>query len=95
MDKRKYMRREKESLESDLSSMQQKLASLKLEQGALAQVRHCHLIHNGPLNFRNLDRVWTSWSPRLTGRLKRLRIKYRVWRQLRRRYVIATLRLVR
>jgi chromosome segregation ATPase len=37
MDKRKYMRREKESLESDLSSMQQKLASLKLEQGALVQ----------------------------------------------------------
>jgi|EP01047_Picozoa_sp_COSAG01_P022094 chromosome segregation ATPase len=37
MDKRKYMRREKESLESDLSSMQQKLASLKLEQGALQQ----------------------------------------------------------
>lgn len=37
MDKRKYMRREKESLEQDLSSMQQKLASLKLEQGALAQ----------------------------------------------------------
>ena len=37
MDKRKYMRREKESLESDLSSMQQKLASLRLEQGALVQ----------------------------------------------------------
>ena len=37
MDKRKYMRREKESLEADLSSMQQKLASLKLEQGALIQ----------------------------------------------------------
>jgi chromosome segregation ATPase len=37
MEKRKVMRREKESLEADLSSMQQKLASLKLEKGALGQ----------------------------------------------------------
>ena len=37
MEKRKIMRREKESLEADLSSMQQKLASLKLEKGALGQ----------------------------------------------------------